>query len=408
MNQNDLITFERWYDSDFTFTLPVHLTLPDSIESKCAQLLVAHREGQWHEVFSISTEILKSENLNFYSKGLALEFAVSAAEVCYDMPLRKTLLLQWNSLKGWGDQDWFVYLRSYHDALTAFFSGHLRDAEIRFTLALERAEHFQYQRGRMICLYHLGLVAMERGANQQAVTFFDEAIVIAKSMNANRIELRISDQILSLKEKQIDGSFAEVEKLLVEKKFKASRKLLLHLSRIRRIENRKRCSDSLEVYFALTCIGLNLEKRSQRFLSTIDDLVMLEFFYTRKSKIFGLNKSECTELQYLQNSLGIKTMQTNTNGELEILGVRINQIRNQDIANFILLICSSPDGLNKQEICEKMWQFEYDPTRHDIRIYKLVNKARKTIGVANWIENVYGKYRLNTQIISSTRTPKAV
>lgn len=84
---------------------------------------------------------------------------------------------------------------------------------------------------------------------------------------------------------------------------------------------------------------------------------------------------------------------------ISINGTIIDKEKFGEIYLLISLLKNSTEGIEKQTICESLWNYSYNPTIHDSRIYKLINKARNLIGISDIIENLRGKYRLNIKYL---------
>ena len=312
----DAFLFEHWFDDGCKDENLIAIVAQNPARQICHDLLTAYLAKNWAEVFLCAERVLSDGEASLYAKVLCLQFAVSACEEIYDLNLRTHWLGKWNLIKGWASCNWCLHIRTFQDALTPFFAGHLRDAESGFQLSYEYATTQGYVRGRMRCLFHLGLISSERGLRSQALNQFKDAHVISANIKAPRFQKRVQNEIRLLVKNGVEESFLEINKMLEEGAFLAALRLIREHSRVRRIEKYKRNSDMSEVFYALTCIGLKREGRAAKFFARVDDPVLKEFYYSRKQEIFGLTADEDAEMRYLRVMVGIKAVQTDHLGAI--------------------------------------------------------------------------------------------
>lgn len=122
----------------------------------------------------------------------------------------------------------------------------------------------------------------------------------------------------------------------------------------------------------------------------IQDPIIREKFLNFKRVHYELSVGERNELEFLQQSFKKVGTMASAN-----LGIEASDILNHDVACFVKIMLAHPEGISKAELVKKLWNYEYDPTVHDRRIYKLVSKARLASKNQDWLLNTYGRYRLN-------------
>lgn len=398
MTLSELTSLEIWFDSEFRGDIPRPAGLSEHLHSICIQILKNFESQSWPEFFKLAEELFEHPHSGILGQGFALQFAVSACEQIYDMNLRKAWLQKWVAIESWASSPWLRYLRFYQDALTPLFAGHLREGHVRFCLALESAEAFSYLRGEMRCQFHLGVIAQERGLQHQARDLFSRAKQMSEKCGASRFEKRIHVRLHEVLGNNVDDEFAELERLLYQKDLKSAKSLALVLGRRRRSEQRMRGSDNLEIFLALLCFLEGKHRSAGMFLSVLDDGILKERYLVKKQLLMSLSSNEEIELKYLREILGIKAVQNDSRGGLEVLGVNLGTIANPDIAKFIQLIFSADNGTDKQQICQHVWGIPYDPVLHDSKVYRVIFQSRKILNQKDWIINKYGTYHLNPRL----------
>lgn len=355
-------------------------------ERRLAELLVLCHEGRWEEIDRAADEIVRTAE-DLHARALALHMAVAACEINYDENRRAGWLQHWKGLKGSLHDDYCLWLRTFHEALTAFFAGNLRDSEARLLQAMRIADRMQDRHAQAIAHFHLGLIYHEQNLTDKARRAFVNAYDIAASEGLSRLQRRAAARIESASgELTLD----EIVALLNRGNVRAAKRLATHVCRVRRVEKRSRESGFELMMLALVAAG---EKRLRAFdviLGHIHDPIM-------RAKILGLGgqfakpspELEC-ERAWLEETYGIHRLLSE-----RIATGDIAEGRSKSVKRLLALLLANPDGVDKERICEEVFGLSYDPIVHDSKIYKLVLHARRTLGHKDGVVNEYGTYRLD-------------
>ncbi len=368
-------------------------------------LLAAHKQN-FSELQEIAREILETTK-NSVVFTFVLQFALAGSEVIYDMDLRNRLLLSWNKVPTDGSQntEYTTYMRLYSQALSAFFTGHLVEADHLFSVSLDIATEMNYPRGQMRALFHLGLVARDRGIMDRAGSCFFQAKQIAIDLNAHRFLPRFNMGQSSIEAYWLE---TDLQTLLKAKDWRKARSTYLKLERKRKKEGKSRYASSYYVYSAVLAAAFGKIKSYQIILSHTADLVVKEKIISLKANLLGASDEEITERNLIRLSLGygpvvIRSVDS-VSSELEIAGILVSTIENEDVKNLLKFLAHQPDfTASKENICEILWNLSYDPSIHDGKIYKLIHKCRQLTRLPDLIVNMYGSYRLKANLFSTHR-----
>ncbi len=382
--------FDRQDDQYFEKFLQFESTHEIQILIKQIQ---SFRLNRWDEVYQICFDGFLDASIGFVAKGFLLQFAVSASENEFNLVMRDRLVRLWDQIP-FLTGPWLCYLRVYHQALTLYYQGSLQESRSRFQAALTMADSFRYPRGRMRSLMHLGIIDIELQLQISAKNNLEDSLAMAKDAGAIKMERRIEKLIQSLGS-VIWTRFETHIELLLQEKYSEARSKILEVCRLRRREGRSWFAQSEYVDLALY---VHAKKKSKSFASLLkraeDPLVRIQCFLACK-QIGALELNHEAELQWLIESrrLALPTLQEFEAG-FEIFGVRLERSKDQEVISLFKLLESRPDGVEKELLAQELWNYNYDPVMHDQRIYKLILKARKRIGVKDVIVNSGTRYYL--------------
>ena len=385
---------EMCYEQDDVNYLKRLAAAQDQLQSSLAQLLILLIQNDFEAVQTLAHLILnETHDQNVYA--FTLQFALASTEIKYDMKSRQDFLKRWQKLPLGSSQNSYVkFLQLFSRGVTCFFECQLAESEHLFEIAHGMSMQMIYSRGQMRSLFHLGLVARDRGYYEKSEAFFELARKIASATGSSRFLRRFEFGLES-------GSCASLEKdlmnLLRIKNWRLARATYLKLERTRRILKINRQAQSYYIYIGLIKWAQGKTGFYKKLLASIQDLVIKEKILSMKIELWGGTLEETSELEWLRLSLGHSRIKMGffDETEIEIAGIKVNSIKSTDVQNFLKLLAKNRDkSITKEQICEKLWGYKYDPVAHDGRIYKLIHQARKLTQTPNLIENRYGSYIL--------------
>lgn len=330
-----------------------------------------------------------------------LQWGIAVSEILYDMPLRKKWFDRWNQCASWSSDSWGRYLNRFHVAVQFYFDQSLKDAERLFQLNLEESKKQNYMRGAIRSQYHLGLIYRSWGQMDRALSYFNEGYAIAKKHRLNRSEQRIAEQVqLINSESSSDQSeLAQVENHLRKKDFKAAKNKILECCKIRRLEKRSWSAQSEHAYLAVVCYAFKQKNRFRFIISKINDTLVLASTLRLVDQLFSLDYEFKNQLDYLENLSGYhQIIQSDDKRKVTIGAQSITQTEDREVALLLSSLIDSKNGLDKEEITKILWKNDYDPLYHDPKIYRVIHRARKNLGLNNAIVNNYGSYVLNEHL----------
>lgn len=374
--------------------------------SELRTLVEASLRDDWEVVYAEATRVLESP-ADPSLKAFALQWAVIATEVEFDLEKRRRWLSRWNEVHASGN-GFCRYLRAYQHSLSAFFDGALREAEGRFKQSYEFAVQLGYPRGEMRCLFHLGLVQRDLGQNGAALEYLFRALAIARTRKDRSYGKRIQTQIdrVSGLAKKGSGEFSfanarlEIERLIATRDFDRARSALVEAEIRRRKVKQGRKRESFHVYLPLIRAGrgcASLQTCWERMARQNDPILKIRMAELWKAA-FTLTEGQSQELADLKSIHGVANVITRSSlssDEVEICGISLSSLLDADIQVFMRLLLSAESPVGKEQICKALWGFVYDPTSHDGRIYKLVHKTRAFFKKPDLLVNTYGGYQIN-------------
>jgi hypothetical protein len=333
---------------------------------------------------------------------------ISSAEEQYDLGRRDEFFRLWGQIPEWPQNPYCRYLRSYLDGVTAFYQGHLLEAEHRWNIALNEAAEAEYIRGEIRCYFHLGLIYRDRGMGPKACTYWRLSLQRAQLEGWPGYIQRCHEQIKLIEsDTYTNGTTSlsrpqlEMQTLFENRNFIAARGLYLRLARERRRLGVARGVWSDHSYLPILLQGLGHFRMAKRAFDHLSDRVLRGRCLLMREKIFGLNQHEAAELKWTQAELGftkIIASPLRENTEISVAGIPLGSITSHEIRRFVERLLKSEDGLDKDELYRLIWGGEYDPVIHDTKIYKFIMRVRKTFPSDDVVLNKYGRYILNPRL----------
>lgn len=360
-------------------------------------------EGNFQQSLSV-LEALFVQTENTLTQLFCIQWAVAIAETIYDLPLRKRWIQKWNEVPQWSSDAWGRYLHRFQSAVQHYYDQSLSDSERLFQANLVESEKLNYPRGSVRSLFHLGLIYRSWGQTDRALDFFGRARNIAQTHNLLRSETKIKEQQSLLHDGVLSNeqNLAAIENHLKKGKLRASRKLILFCCRKRRAEKRNWKSLSENAYLAIVCYGFERHQRFQFLLTTIDDTLVLEQTLRLADQIRPLEAKYRDHLDYLQGLSGYTQLTRSKDSSKVTIGTQtITQTDDREVTLLLNALIERENGIDKEQISALLWNVDYDPYYHDPKIYRVIHRARKRIGIPDLIVNKYGLYVLGTHLRSA-------
>lgn len=330
-----------------------------------------------------------------------LQWGVAVSEILYDQTLRKKWFDRWNQCASWSSDSWGRYLNRFQIAVQFYFDQCLKDSERLFQLNLEESKKQNYVRGAVRSLYHLGLIYRSWGQVNRALSYFNEGFTLAKKNQLSRSEQRASEQIQLIKSESLSDrlELAQIENHLRIKDFKAAKKQILYRCKMRRLEKRSRSAQSEHAYLALVCYAFKQKNRFRFILSKINDTIVMASTLRLADQLFSLDSEFKSQLDYLENLSGYhQIVQSDDKSKVTIGTQSITQTEDREVTLLLSSLIDSSNGLDKEEITKILWKIDYDPLYHDSKIYRVIHRARKNLGLNDAIVNNYGSYVLSEHL----------
>lgn len=338
--QNKILAFERDYDlllstskSIVEFSSDQQIFLNFILQKDYLKAL---------EVFPLAF----AQSQNTQEQAFVLQWAVAASELLGDMQKRAEVLQFWRQVQKWAIDSYSVYLKTFHQGMSLFSDGYLREAEFCFQRIHDVTLQMQYPRGQIRALLHLGLVYRDLENKEKALSFLQKAQELAIAENNNRfIERiqRISSKLIGNRQdlSMFDSYKLNIETALFQKDFLRARIELFHAEKERRRQGLKRRAQSLYIYLPALFSGLGKTNLSSRLLNKIDDPVLQIYAFELKYKSSDLNQTELEVFYNLRAMQGLsgRVLQATSDIEYsEICGVRVDSIQDQSVKEFCKLL----------------------------------------------------------------------
>lgn len=329
-------------------------------------------------------------------KAFIIQAAISATEILFDLDLRKRWLRLWNHMDSLSDCTYAQYLYYTHRGNSLYFEGNPTESIKFWNKGIEVCKTINYTRGIFRLQFFVGKAHEDLGFIGPARTNYQSSLLLANSRKAIRFSERIELQLKKsngVQQYLFNQTQFEIFDMIKDGKIKKAKKLSLYHCRCRRFENREWGAESEWILLAWIAAA---EKKVNRIfilldfmdsdytkwitLSTIQDLV---------PDLFLLDK------RFEHNLYLLKTHQLNFSTESK--SVPSVDILDGEIEKLIILLKSNKNGISKEEICLQLWNYTYDPSIHDPRIYVVISKIRKFFGSKNSVINSYGGiYKINS------------
>ena len=360
-------------------------------------LAVAHRKQDWPKVEIEARLLWSGVDDGSLKKGCdelacVLNLAVTGADVRYHLKDRERWISKWQGVEGWASSPYSRFIRTLQEGCGQFFTGSLREAGACFERCMALAEKHGYERGRIRSLLHLGLVARDQGAHSRARIYLEQGAELATVQSRDGLRARILGVM-----GELTGT-DELERLFLSKEFDAARRLLLTNESKRRARGLLRRRQSLYIYLPLLQLWRGQQARAKAAIARIRDPILKVRVFQLKGALFGLEASESTEMELLQEIHGISRIAGD-----EICGIRIDSLESAEQRELLKLLVQSEGPVDKATIVQSIWGLSYDPVIHDRKAYKLIHALKKAIQIEDLILNRYGAYEINPKYLGQSR-----
>ena len=345
----------------------------------------ARSEAQVH--FKNSTETLE--------KAFWLNMICNTLEMDYDLPKREIWLRQWERLELEMPVSYVWTAKNYHRGITCYFNCYFVEGiEIFKSIA---AVNSHPPRFRALSFFHLGLIYVNIQEQRLAQINFEKASELAEEIGHTSLLKRIRNELLLI-EKNSKYSFldAELVELIGQRKFREARRLYLLKVRENKKKGAQREREALHAVLPALEAGFGRPAKALNRISLItDESVRSQALALMRATNLDFEKLDLLKKE-IDSRIGVKTVKTVSNEGAggEIFGQSVEQMQDRELALFAGLLLSHKN-LNKEMICQHMWNFSYDPTCHDARIYRLIFRFRNHFGRKDIIVNKYGTYEIN-------------
>lgn len=389
--------YDRLSSHDFSSWLDAR-----AVWSWLAPLSKAHHRQDWPAVEREACALwreLERKPRQAAEMACFLNFAVTGADIRYQMEDRARWMGCWAQIADWPSDPYALFIRTLQEGCGQFFTGSLREALACFEQAQALAIESGYERGKIRSLLHLGLVARDQGAVGRARAVLEQGLELATIQRREALRARIAGVMTEL------SGVSAIEDLFLARKFEDARGLLLSDESKRRARGLLRRRQSLYIYLPILKLWRGQGMQARRSIARIRDPILKVRVLRLKEVLFSLEASERRELEILQEIHGISRLRAG-----EICGIQIASIENQDQRELLRLLMESSQagkggagGVDKEAIVSRIWGLKYDPVIHDRKAYKLIHALKKTLQIEDLILNRYGSYELNPKYLGQRR-----
>lgn len=343
----------------------------------------ARSQAQIH--FKNSTEGLE--------KAFWLNMICNTLEMDYNLTQRETWLRQWERLELEIPEVYVWTAKNYHRGITCYFNCYFSESIEIFKSVASVASH--PPRFRALSFFHLGLIYMNIREPRLAQINFEKASALASEVGHINLLKRIrAEQRLIEKNAKYSLLDTELVELIIQGQFRQARKLYLIKTRKNRAKGIQREREALHAVLPALEAGFgHTDKALQRMSLMTDESIRSQALALMREANLNFEKLDLLKKE-IDSRLGVKSVSSLGDQEGEIFGQSVGQIQDPELASFARLLLDHKN-LNKEMICQQMWNFNYDPTCHDARIYRLIFRFRNYFGRKDIIVNKYGTYEIN-------------
>lgn len=330
-------------------------------------------------------------------KAFWLNMICNTLEMDYDLPTRETWLRQWQRLELEMPESYILTAKNYHRGITCYFNCYFSEAlEIFKSIAVVGSHPARF---RALSFFHLGLIYTNIQEMRLAHINFEEAAEIAAEIGHSHLLKRIkAEQRLLEKNSKYSFLDSELVELISNQKFREARQLYLLKTREDRKKGKQREREALHAVLPALEAGLGRAGQALNRIGLItDESIKSQALDLMRAVNLNFEKLDLLKKE-IDSRIGVKSVQPASSGQSkggQIFGQTVGQIEDQELAQFAQLLLDHKN-LNKEMICSRMWNYDYDPVSHDGRIYRLIFRFRNYFGRKDIIVNKYGTYEINS------------
>lgn len=346
-------------------------------------------------------ELLQSDAFN-NSRNFIIVWLILGAEAQYDMVRRQHYIETMNKIRFELFDPYLEFYTVYFQATKCFFDGDLVQARTLNDIAFKMATQIQFPRGQARSLFHQALTFFDMEQSSEGFHCLQECLIIARQNGFNRTIAKAEAEFHRqknnpyLKTDPMENKIDIIKMHFEDRNIAGGRKALAQAEIYRRRIGFNKAKYSLTFYRASFLVLQKKPVGVRRTLRTMTDPVLI-------SKIYDLMLEEELTLTAKEQThhriLKLHLHQPGLNQEINFTyasldPIFLKNIKNEDVRALIALLLESEEPLSKENIIHRLFNFKYDPTIHDQRLYKLILRTRKEIN-SDLIINHYGKYSLN-------------
>ncbi len=336
------------------------------------------------------------------AKNFIIVWLILGSEAKYDLTRRAHYIGLMNQLRLENFDTYLEFYSVFFTAVKYFYDGDLIQSKTYNDIAIKMAIKIGCHRGHARALFHQALTYFDMEQPAEGFHFLQECLNSAKIHKLDKSTTKAETEYHRqknnpyLKTDHLDNKIDILKMHIEDKNIEGARKALAQAEKARRQMQFNKAKYSL--YFYRTQIQI-LQKNPhgvRRTLNTIMDPVLISKIYDMmiEEQMLLLPKEQShnriLKLQFNHYTLS----ETNDVEHQSLDPIFLKNIKNEDVRALLSLLLKTDEPLTKEDIINNLFNFNYDPTIHDQRLYKLILRTRKEIN-SDLIINHYGKYSLN-------------
>lgn len=325
-------------------------------------------------------------------KAVLVHLICAICENLYDLSEKSIWMKKWHSFSGGPAEAFSKVASKYHLAVNCYFESYYHEAMAKFQDLTSESTPLRL---KALAHYHLGLIYQTKNLELRSRKEYQLGLEIAESIKHQSLIKRISDQLIEL-DAVSSTTFlnADLTSLILTNQVAKARSAYLAK---RRFEKTKNLARDRNAYHAVLPSLMWLQKRSATAITKIlrlieDPVIRLQALDLLKS-VGGLTSQTNQIYIELQHELGVN-LRASAPATNNFLGKNLDLMESEDLSLFASLL-KEKSKITKEEICQKVWGYEYDPVLHDSKIYKMIHRFRNYFGKKDILVNRYGYYEIN-------------
>lgn len=338
------------------------------------------------------------------SRNLIIVWLILGSEAQYDMLRRAHYVELLNQLRLECFDTYLEFYSVFFTAVKYFFDGDLIQAKTFNELAIKMAITIGCHRGHARALFHQALTYFDMEQPAEGFHFLQECSNISSAHQLTRTKGKAEAEYNRqknnpyLKTDYLDNKIDILKMHIEDKNIPAARKAMAQAETSRRQLRFNKSKYSLHFYRTQIQILQKNERGVRRTLNTIMDPVLISRLYDmmidEQIPLLPKEQSHNRILKLQFNQFALNDASEFDHPSLD--PIFLKNIKNEDVRALLNLFLRSEEPLSKEDIINNLFNFNYDPTIHDQRLYKLILRTRKEIN-SDLILNHYGKYSLNSK-----------